>query len=391
MMAKRRQVLSKDELSTPLIANLAQHDESAQHIPQPSNSDDVPEETSPPHLPADIEQPVDPLRFITVPTPRDAQYRANDLRLANILVDEPWDPAVDDHIARHVFTTTENYNDVDHIRLVAERLWHSSFLLAQRPALLQAEWDLSIVWRRDLEPVHCGPFSPPIQNQRSIEQIPDRAGNSISPTRTGEPSGGGFELGCSHPYLTVGLAERILAQGSEHKRSSSDYSSMLSVLQESSALITDPHATPLRIHFPFLILETTSHVDGSLYQAQNKAALCGSRAIRIMEAFSDYHKSYSTYIEESSLSYGTPDPDGLPVNLAFSVTTQGPHWELWVHYRRATSTASNSFVMVCIRSGMLNIMDDCLVLVRHLFDIMKWGSVVFAAKIKTMLREIDIA
>lgn len=141
-MGKRRQILSKDELSTPLIANLAQHDESAQHILQPSNSDDVHEETSPPHAPADIEQPVDPLRFITVPTPRDAQYRANDLRLANILVDEPWDPAVDDHIARHVFTTTENYNDVDHIRLVAERLWHSSFLLAQRPALLQAEWDL---------------------------------------------------------------------------------------------------------------------------------------------------------------------------------------------------------------------------------------------------------
>ncbi|GLA06729.1 hypothetical protein AnigIFM60653_007674 [Aspergillus niger] len=341
---RRRYFGYEDESSSPLTDdNLSQYREGAQQVPQPTNRLDIPEETCPAHPPASTEQILVPIKVVAAPTPRDGQFRANDLRLANILMGQPRDPIIDDYIAR--------YNEE---------------------------------WRSDLEPVHAAPPSPLIQNQQTIQQTSNQTGNSTSPDRAGGPSTTGFELERSCPCICVGLTESELTQGLEHRRSSSDSYSMLSELQESSALITDPHATPMHVNIPFLIIETTSHIDGSLYQAQNKAALCGSRAIRILEALSEYHEDHSSFRI-------FPAPDELPFNLAFSITVKGPIWEVWLHHRRAGATASEPYAMVFLAAGNTGRARECLSLVRIISDIMRWGSGVFAAKIKNLLREIDLA
>ncbi|KAL7658025.1 hypothetical protein M752DRAFT_302943 [Aspergillus phoenicis ATCC 13157] len=399
---RRRYFGYEDESSAPLTAdNLAQYREGAQQVPQPTNRLDIPEETCPAHPPASTEQILVPIKVVAAPTPRDGQFRANDLRLANILMEQPRDPIIDDYIARYVFTTLENQDD-GYTRLIAARLFIRSNSVNLRSPLLQVEWDQVIVntvlklnlfqlgisrdeeWRSDLEPVHAAPPSPLIQNQQTIQQTSNQTGNSTSPDRAGGPSTTGFELERSCPCICVGLTESELTQGLEHRRSSGDSYSMLSELQESSTLITDPHATPVHVNFPFLIIETTSHIDGSLYQAQNKAALCGSRAIRILEALSEYHEDHSSFRI-------FPAPDELPFNLAFSITVKGPIWEVWLHHRRAGDTASEPYAMVFLAAGNTDRARECLSLVRIISDIMRWGSGVFAAKIKNLLREIDLA
>ncbi|RDH36344.1 hypothetical protein BDQ94DRAFT_167959 [Aspergillus welwitschiae] len=381
---RRRYFGYEDESSSPLTAdNLAQYREGAQQVPQPTNRLDIPEETCPAHPPASTEQILVPIKVVAAPTPKDGQFRANDLRLANILMEQPRDPIIDNYIARYVFTTLENQDDA-YTRLIAARLFIRSNSVNLRPPLLQVEWDQHEEWRSDLEPVHAAPPSPLLQYQQTIQQTYNQTGNSTSPDRAGGPSTTGFELERSCPCICVGLTESELTQGLEHRRSSSDSYSMLSELQESSALITDPHATPMHVNFPFLIIETTSHIDGSLYQAQNKAALCGSRAIRILEALSEYHEEHSSFRI-------FPAPDELPFNLAFSITVKGPIWEVWLHHRRAGDTASEPYAMVFLAAGNTGRARECLSLVRIISDIMRWGSGVFAAKIKSLLREIDLA
>jgi hypothetical protein len=97
-----------------------------------------------------------------------------------------------------------------------------------------------------------------------------------------------FKLKDPRPDICVGLSDDYLAKALEPSKGRSTARSFLYDLQDTSTVISDPHLTPLGLRFPFLIVEAKAGATGgNLYQAQNQAAVGGSRAVQIFETLSD--------------------------------------------------------------------------------------------------------
>lgn len=94
-----------------------------------------------------------------------------------------------------------------------------------------------------------------------------------------------------------------------------------------SALIAIPASRALDLAFPFAVVEGKAYSTGKqIFEAENQAAVSGACALKIQLCLDDLVKR------------ATADPDATPTStnisipLVFSITTQGPTHELWVHY-----------------------------------------------------------
>lgn len=142
--------------------------------------------------------------------------------------------------------------------------------------------------------------------------------------------------------------------------------SFLLDLQDTSSLISDPHITPLGLRFPFLIVEAkAAATGGNLYQAQNQAAVSGSTALQILKSMSDLNQES----QEGTGIRNQLEQEFKP-KLAFSVTTEGPIHELWLHFR----TSNEDFCMACVGAWRTTLKDGSMDLLRHLFAVLKWGD-----------------
>lgn len=183
-----------------------------------------------------------------------------------------------------------------------------------------------------------------------------------------------FKLKDPRPDICVGLSDESLANDLVPGKGRGIARSFLLDLQDTSSLISDPHVTPLGLRFPFLIVEAKSGATGgNLYQAQNQAAVSGSAALQILKNMSYLQSAPNMgqggqedieFSNQPELSIAT-----LP-ELIFSITTEGPIHELWLHFRRS----GQDFCMVCIGAWRITLKDDLVNLIRHLFAVLKWGN-----------------
>ncbi|KAF3029584.1 hypothetical protein E8E11_000352 [Didymella keratinophila] len=106
------------------------------------------------------------------------------------------------------------------------------------------------------------------------------------------------------------------------------------------------------MRFPFLIVETKGlSVHGNLVSAQNQAAISGASMLRILKD-----------LEETTDSHPTSPP------LCFSIVTEGPAHELWVHFEY-----EEAFHMEALKSWRMTRASDVEEFVRALVSIMEWG------------------
>ena len=161
------------------------------------------------------------------------------------------------------------------------------------------------------------------------------------------------------PDICVGFSDSELENALVVTKGKDGAETFLQDLQENSILISDPHCTPLGLRFPFFMVEArAAATGGNLYQAQNQVAVSGSTALKIFNALSDLHDP-----QEDRELFAKP-------RLAFSVTTEGPIHELWLHFQRAEEV---KFYMVCLGSWRTTLEDGALELVRHISAVLRWG------------------
>lgn len=190
-----------------------------------------------------------------------------------------------------------------------------------------------------------------------------------------EPAIPVFKLKDPRPDICVGLSDENLARALEPKMGREVARSFLFDLQDTSSLISDPHITPLGLRFPFLIVEAKAGATGgNLYQAQNQAAVGGSTALQIfknllgLQDTRDLDEESQGNIEDSTRSAQGPD---TVLHLAFSVTTEGPIHELWLHFQRSRE---EDFYMVCLGTWRTTLKDGSLNFLRHLLAVLRWGN-----------------
>ncbi|RDH31841.1 hypothetical protein BDQ94DRAFT_180021 [Aspergillus welwitschiae] len=291
----------------------------------------------------------------------DAQYRYRLLRRANIFVDDDLPIDIQHHTDNKVFCVLDA-ND-DNLYKVSEKLWNKSKELL-KPGGLEIARNRD--WREDLKPPVYNPIATiPRKRDRSQQIVPGSTTTdnlykspSINPA---EPTIPIFKVKDPRPDIGVGLSDENLANALVPKKDRSIARRFLVDLQETSSLISDPHVTPLGLRFPFLVVEAkAAATGGNLYQAQNQAAVGGSAALQIFKNLSDLQDMDEGQGTTEDSTVVAEDSPNAKLCLAFSVTTEGPIHELWLHLQKPRE---EDFLW-CSSMNFL----------QHLLAVLRWGN-----------------
>ena len=141
------------------------------------------------------------------------------------------------------------------------------------------------------------------------------------------------------PDFTITLDQSIISTALlERGLNETKTDDLLKFLQREGKLCSDPTQN-LSGRFPFLVIEGKSYATGkTVFEAQNQAAVSGSCMVNLQQQLSDLFEGVS------------PNMGDGKTHLAFSICTEGPHMELWVHYALSKDD---------VRSQYMNILRTC--------------------------------
>jgi hypothetical protein len=123
------------------------------------------------------------------------------------------------------------------------------------------------------------------------------------------------------------------------------------------------------LRFPFLIAETKGlSLNGGLVAAQNQAAIGAACMLKILDNLEDQAALPMAPISTAA------------TRLCFSITTEGPVHELWVHFKLGEATHMQN-----IRVWRTTHQRDVRELVYCLARILKWANNDFMQKIQQKL------
>lgn len=140
-----------------------------------------------------------------------------------------------------------------------------------------------------------------------------------------------FTVGLRHSTISNALMKRGLS-----KFKADDF---LKFLQRERKLCSDPTQNFLNVRFPILVIEGKAYATGkTVFEAQNQAAVSGACMVNLRQQLTDLFEGVFSNVR------------GEKTHLAFSICTEGPQIEFWVHY---TLSEDN------VRSHYMNIFRTC--------------------------------
>lgn len=140
-----------------------------------------------------------------------------------------------------------------------------------------------------------------------------------------------FTIGFRHSTISNALIKRGL--------SDTKADDFLNWLQGEQKLCSDPTQHYLNVRFPILVVEGKAYASGkTVFEAQNQAAVSGGCMVNLRQQLIDLSESVF------------PDFTGGKTPLAFSICTEGPQIEFWVHY---------TLLQDSVRSHYMNIFRTC--------------------------------
>ncbi|XP_014551483.1 hypothetical protein COCVIDRAFT_20276 [Bipolaris victoriae FI3] len=172
-----------------------------------------------------------------------------------------------------------------------------------------------------------------------------------------------FYISTPKPDIVVGLDDRHFAPTHRFR---------LAKHQRFGSILSDPHTAAMGLRFPFLIAETKGlSLNGGLVAAQNQAAIGAACMLKILDEL----ENQATLLTESASPAEPP--------LCFSITTEGPVHELWVHFKVRDATHMHN-----IRTWRTTDARHVRELVCYLTRILKWAKDDFMEKIREKLNTV---
>lgn len=176
------------------------------------------------------------------------------------------------------------------------------------------------------------------------------------------------------PDITAGLrhstvVDALVARGLGKIKASR----ILETLQQQQVLCSDPVQQALPIRFSHLVVEGKSYSTGKpVFEAQNQAAVSGSCMTNLQHMLTDLTK------RASPGTYHSKAP------LAFSICTEGPHMELWVHYTTLTEGV-RMYNMNILKTCHASIEEGVVDFLTMVDLVMNWASTDFLNEIAEQL------
>lgn len=181
------------------------------------------------------------------------------------------------------------------------------------------------------------------------------------------------------PDITAGLrhstiVEALIAQGLKEI----DASEFLEKLQQQQILCSDP-TNKGTLRFPPMVVEGKSYSTGkNIFEAQNQAAVSGSIMTNLQLQLANLagRASSGSYVGK------------LP--LAFSICTEGPYMELWVHYTTLCDDV-RMYNMDIIKTCHASLQEGVVEFLMELERVMDWASIEFLNEIMEQLVLVERA
>lgn len=175
-------------------------------------------------------------------------------------------------------------------------------------------------------------------------------------------------MGLSHSTVVASLVTRGVPEVK------ADY--FLKALQEEQALCSSPLEGSTTC-FPMLVVEGKSYSTGRcVFEAQNQAAVAGSCMMNIQRQLAKLTESVA------------PGSDQKKEPLAFSLCTEGPHMELWVHYTTSvdgTCKYNMSILQTCHASLPGGVVDFLITIDK----VLSWAGSEFLNDVAEQLAAIE--
>ncbi|MCJ1338860.1 hypothetical protein MMC09_004149 [Bachmanniomyces sp. S44760] len=136
-----------------------------------------------------------------------------------------------------------------------------------------------------------------------------------------------FTIGLHHSTMSEALMKRGLSE--------SMADGFLEDLQCEGKLYSDPTQDFLNVRFPILVIEGKAYATGrTAFEAQNQAAVSGACMVNLLRQLTDlYEGVYS-------------NSGGKLTHLAFSICSEGPQIEFWVHYSLLKDKVRNHYMNI---------------------------------------------
>lgn len=245
--------------------------------------------------------------------------------------------------------------------------------ISLKPKTQRRTWDMSFLETSNDEGAIFGPRPPKRHQGASPHLSPDALQGPYSPPPS--PKQDISSVKTPRPDITAGLrhdavVDAMMKQGLANELDAGDF---LQYLQVQRILCSDPAQQVLPIRFPFLVIEGKSYSTGRpIFEAQNQAAVSGSCMTNLQHMLAELTESASP----GCMEYEKP--------LAFSICTEGPIIELWVHYtilKNGIRLYYMNIIKIC-HASLLSSVIELLVMVD---SVMSWASVDFVNHIAKQL------
>lgn len=219
------------------------------------------------------------------------------------------------------------------------------------------------------------------QTQSTASSLSNTPIISAPPTAPSDTSSANpNDLSTPKPDITLGL---------EHTSFTPSQRRVLMLLQDECRVLSDPHQAQIGLRFPYFLVECKGGAaGGNLIGAQNQAAVDGACALNILgdlqwivkeiTSLPDYVQYNQEYVTRNQRNQEESPP------FLFSVTTEGPIHEIWVHYR-----VDEAYHMTCHRAWRTTRHEDTKDFVRTLSHIVEWGKNGFRNRILGLVGQIE--
>ncbi|KAI4134333.1 MAG: hypothetical protein LQ341_006039 [Variospora aurantia] len=261
----------------------------------------------------------------------------------------------------------------------------------------KSDWDTSLkpivrqsVWRFNVadKPIDMAEDSPnrPSKRQQAASSYisPDSSESAIQPSCTPlnnamplmppplvPPKQDNSMVKTPRPDITVGLRDTTVIEKLKDKGLRAlEASDFLKALQNQQALYSNPLQPAYPLRFPPLVVEGKSYSTGRpAFEAQNQAAISGSCMTNLQHKLTELTERTSPRSHHPS-----KDP------LAFTICTEGPMIQLWVHYTTLTDRERmyHMYVLrICHASTQPFLQDGVKEFFTAVYGVMQWAIVDF--------------
>ncbi|KAL9607271.1 MAG: hypothetical protein Q9167_007802 [Letrouitia subvulpina] len=202
---------------------------------------------------------------------------------------------------------------------------------------------------------------------------PDASGAAVTDERMGPPSTSQSDVKTPRPDISIGLKDAALNKSLQPRGlAEADTQYLLRTLAKPHSqtgrpplLYSEPTQASLQIRFLFLSVEGKSYATcRTIYEAQNQAAVSGACSLKILHDLDDLVR------KSDPGNYSKVQP------IMFSVCTEGPIHQLWVHYTIGEHGDGNRmYYMAQVKTCDVGVWDDNILLFLEAVDnVLKWGS-----------------